>query len=79
MGKKPSKIAKNLEKLDTDNLVDLKVILNAKHRHDKSQKPSHCSSSNIADDFQPIFSSLHGHPLIMSVIAHNGDKPPARL
>ena len=55
-GLKPSITQTNLQKLDPENLVDLKVVQNVKYLHDKKIKPA--SSSNIADDIQNVISSI---------------------
>ena len=58
-GKKPSAIAKDLERVDSENLIDLKVIQNAKYNHDRKQRPANSNSSNMADDVQTIINSLN--------------------
>jgi hypothetical protein len=63
-----------LQKLDPENLVDVKVVQNAKYLHDKKIKLA--SSSNMADDIQNVVSSMYQNPFIKSVITNSNQKPP---
>ena len=62
---KPSIIKKKLQKLDPENLVDLKVVQNDKYLHANKIKPA--KSSNMTDDIQNIISSIYQNPFIKSV------------
>ncbi|KAK3089318.1 hypothetical protein FSP39_002697 [Pinctada imbricata] len=75
-GKAPIQISKDLNKFDPENLVDLKVIQNAKYKRDKAAKPNSTSSNNIADEVQSILSSLPNNTFVRSLIANNDGRPP---
>jgi hypothetical protein len=63
-----------LQKLDPENLVDVKVVQNVKYLHDKKIKLA--SSSNMADDIQNVVSSMYQNLFIKSVITNSNQKPP---
>jgi hypothetical protein len=62
---KPSIIKNKLQKLDPENLVDLKVVQNDAYLHDNKIKPA--KSSNMTDDIHNIISSIYQNPFIKSV------------
>ena len=75
-GKKPIQIIGNVNKIDPENPIDIKVIRNAKYNFDKKQKPNHSSQQNTADDIQILISQLQSNDFIQSIVANNDNKPP---
>lgn len=75
-GKLPIQILKNVNSLDPENHINIKVVQNEKYRYEKEQKPKFASQNNTADDFQILINQLQSLNFIKAIHANTDQKNP---